>query len=204
MIVLLGGTMMFLGGLRLRYILGAAAVTLPPLLIYMYIAPYRRARLLSFFNPLSDVQGEGYQRWQSLLALGRGGLFGVGPGNGRQKFHFLPEPYKDFIFSILGEEWGLIGTLLVVTLFVIIFWRGMRIAKLAPDDFGRFLAAGIVFSISFNALINIGVAAGALPITGLPLPYLSFGGTSLVVFLASVGILLNISRHEPSPEERGG
>ncbi|KPL07556.1 hypothetical protein AMJ86_04150 [bacterium SM23_57] len=204
MVVILGGTMLFLGGVRLRYLLAAAVVTVPPLLVYMYSAPYRRARLFSFFNPLSDIQGDGYQRWQSLIALGRGGLFGVGPGNGRQKFHFLPEPYKDFIFSILGEEWGLIGTLLVVTLFIIIFWRGMRIARLAPDDFGRLLAAGIVFSLSYNALINIGVAAGVLPTTGLPLPYLSFGGTSMVLFLASIGVLINISRHALSPEERGG
>lgn len=204
MIVILGGTMLFLGGVKLRYLFATAIVTVPPLLAYMYSAPYRRARLFSFFNPLSDIQGDGYQRWQSLIALGRGGLFGVGPGNGRQKFHFLPEPYKDFIFSILGEEWGLIGTLLIVALFIIIFWRGMSIARLAPDDFGRLLAAGIVFSLSYNALINIGVATGVLPTTGLPLPYLSFGGTSMVMFLASIGVLINISRHAPSPEERGG
>jgi cell division protein FtsW len=204
MIVLLGGTMLFLGGMRLRYLIATAALMLPALLIYMYSASYRRARLMTYLNPLSDTKGDGYQVSQSLIGLGRGGLFGVGPGNGMQKFHFLPEPYKDFIFSILGEEWGLIGTMLVLTLFVVVFWRGMRIAKLAPDDFGRLLAAGIVFSITYNALINVGVATAMVPTTGLPLPYLSYGGTSLLMFLASVGVLLNISRHGLSPEERGG
>jgi cell division protein FtsW len=203
-IVLLGGTMLFLGGVRLRYLLATAGLMVPALLIYMYSAPYRRARVITYLNPLSDKQGNGYQVLQSIIGLGRGGPFGVGPGNGMQKFHFLPEPYKDFIFSILGEEWGLIGTMLVLALFVVVFWRGMRIAKLAPDDFGRLLAAGIVFSITYNALINVGVATAMLPTTGLPLPYLSYGGTSLVMFLASVGVLLNISRHGLSPEELGG
>jgi len=202
LIVLLGGTMLFLGGVRIRYLLATAGVIVPPLLIYMVSAPYRRARLITFLNPLSDIKGDGYQLWQSLIGLGRGGLFGVGPGNGMQKFHFLPEPYKDFIFSILGEEWGLIGTMLAVTLFVLIFWRGMQIAKFAPDDFGRLLAAGLVISISFNALINIAVATGAVPTTGLPLPFLSYGGTSLLMFLACAGVLLNISRHAPYQEDR--
>ena len=160
-------------------------------MMFMCLAPYRLARILDFFN---------YQREQSLIALGRGGLVGVGPGNGRQKFFFLPEPYKDFIFSILGEEWGFLGTLIVVILFMVIFWRGMKIAKNAPDDFGRLLAAGMVFSLSYNALINIGVAAGVLPTTGLPLPYLSYGGTSIMMFMATMGVLLNISKHIPSTE----
>jgi len=202
LIVLLGGTMLFLGGVRMRYLLVTAGAIIPPLLIYMVSAPYRRARLITFVNPLSDIQGDGYQLWQSLIGLGRGGLFGVGPGNGMQKFHFLPEPYKDFIFSILGEEWGLIGTMLAVTLFVLIFWRGMQVAKFAPDDFGRLLAAGLVISISYNSLINIAVATGAAPTTGLPLPFLSYGGTSLVMFLACAGVLLNISRHAPYQEDR--
>jgi cell division protein FtsW len=204
LLVLLGGTMLFLGGVRLRYLLGAGAVAIPALLAYMYLVPYQRVRLITFLNPLEDLQGHGYHRLQSLIALGRGGLFGVGPGNGWQKFHFLPEPYKDFIFSILGEEWGLLGTLLVVVLFVVVFWRGMRIARMAPDDFGRLLAAGIVFSLTFNALINIGVTTGWLPITGLPLPFLSYGGTSMLVFMTSAGMLLNISRHLPAREEAGG
>ena len=192
MIILVGGTMLFLGGVKLRYLIATGAVTVPALLGYMYLVPYQRARLLTFLNPMDDLTHHGYQRLQSLIALGRGGLFGVGPGNGRQKFQYLPEPYKDFIFSILGEEWGLIGTLVVVALFVIVFWRGMRIAKYAPDDFGRLIAAGLVFSMTYNALINVGVAVGALPTTGRPLPYLSFGGTCTIMFLGSVGILLNI------------
>jgi cell division protein FtsW len=200
LIVLLGATMLFLGGIRLKFLLWAGALIVPALIAYMCTASYRMARISTFFNPQNDVQHHGYQRLQSLIALGRGGLVGVGPGNGRQKFFFLPEPYKDFIFSILGEEWGLIGTLLVVILFVVIFWRGMKVAKNAPDDFGRLLAAGMVFSLSYNALINIGVAAGILPTTGLPLPYLSYGGTSIMMFMASMGVLLNISKHIPSTE----
>jgi cell division protein FtsW len=200
LIVLLGATMLFLGGVRLKYMLWAGSLIIPALIYYMCSASYRMARILTFFSPHSDVQNHGYQRLQSLIALGRGGLVGVGPGNGRQKFFFLPEPYKDFIFSILGEEWGFIGTLLVVILFIIIFWRGMKIAKNAPDDFGRLLAAGMVFSLSYNALINVGVAAGVLPTTGLPLPYLSYGGTSIMMFMATMGVLLNISKHIPSTE----
>jgi len=191
LIVLLGTTILFLGGIRLKFLLWVGAVIIPPLLVFMSLAPYRLARILNFFN---------YQREQSLIALGRGGLVGVGPGNGRQKFFFLPEPYKDFIFSILGEEWGFLGTLIVVILFMVIFWRGMKIAKNAPDDFGRLLAAGMVFSLSYNALINIAVAAGVLPTTGLPLPYLSYGGTSIMMFMATMGVLLNISKHIPSTE----
>ncbi len=200
LIILVGGTLLFLGGVKLRYLIASGAVTVPALIGYMWIVPYQRARLLTFLNPMDDLAGNGYQRLQSLIALGRGGLFGVGPGNSRQKFQYLPEPYKDFIFSILGEEWGLIGTLVVMTLFVIVFWRGMRIAKYAPDDLGRLIAAGMVFSLTYNALINVGVAVGALPTTGVPLPYLSFGGTCTVMFLGSVGILLNISRHAPAQE----
>ena len=191
LIVLLGTTILFLGGIRLKFLLWAGSVIIPPLLAFMCLAPYRLARIFNFFN---------YQREQSLIALGRGGLVGVGPGNGRQKFFFLPEPYKDFIFSILGEEWGFLGTLIVVILFMVIFWRGMKIAKNAPDDFGRLLAAGMVLSLSYNALINIGVAAGVLPTTGLPLPYLSYGGTSIIMFMATMGVLLNISKHIPSTE----
>lgn len=159
------------------------------------IAPYRMARFTAFLNPWADPQGKGYQTIQSLLALGSGGPFGTGLGRGRQKLYYVPEEHTDFIFAILGEELGFMGTALVVAAFAFLLWRGFRTAMKAPDAFGSLLAAGITIMITFQALINMGVVTGLLPVTGITLPLVSYGGSSLVFTLAGIGILLNISRY---------
>ncbi|RPF46781.1 stage V sporulation protein E [Thermodesulfitimonas autotrophica] len=161
----------------------------------IYMEPYRWRRLLAFLDPWKDPQGSGFHIIQSLYAIGSGGLFGVGLGQGKQKFLYLPEQHTDFIFAVIGEELGFIGGAFVILLFIIFIWRGLRIALYAPDAFGSFLAAGITAGIGLQALINIGVVTGSMPITGIPLPLISYGGTSLVFTLAAIGVLLNISRH---------
>ncbi len=165
------------------------------LVVLVKIAPYRLQRFLVFINPEHDPQGFGYQMTQALLALGSGGFFGVGLGQSRQKFNYLPEPVTDSIFAVLGEELGMIGAVVVVSLFIFVAWRGLRVALRAPDEFGKLLAVGIVSWIVFQAFINICAITGLIPLTGLPLPFISYGGTSLAVLLAAVGILLNISKH---------
>ncbi|RDV82902.1 putative lipid II flippase FtsW [Ammonifex thiophilus] len=159
------------------------------------LEPYRLKRLFAFLDPWKDPLGAGFHIIQSLYAIGSGGLFGLGLGQGKQKLLYLPEQHTDFIFAVIGEELGFIGALLVITLFVILIWRGLRTALYAPDAFGCYLAAGITAGIGLQAFINIGVVTGSLPITGIPLPLISYGGTSLVFTLASIGILLNISRY---------
>lgn len=157
---------------------------------YAWSEPYRRRRLLSFRNPFSMMSDEGYQLSQSLIAFGSGGIFGMG----RQKYAYLPYPESDFIFAIVGEDFGLLGCLIVVALFVALMLRGMRIAVRCSDKFGTLLAAGITSSISVQAFLNMGVVVGILPTTGLPLPFFSAGGTSISITMAAIGILLNISR----------
>jgi cell division protein FtsW len=156
--------------------------------------PYRRERILSFMDPWADPLGSGYQIIQSLLALGPGGLLGAGIGHSRQKFLYLPEPQNDFIFAIIGEELGFIGTFTVLLLFFILVWRGFKVALHAPDTFGSLLAVGITGMIGLQAILNIGVVSGSLPVTGINLPLISAGGSSLFFTLTSIGILLNISR----------
>ncbi|MEN6324901.1 MAG: putative lipid II flippase FtsW [Syntrophomonas sp.] len=159
------------------------------------IEPYRAIRFIAFLDPWKYAQTDGFQTIQSLYALGSGGLFGVGLGMSRQKFFYLPEQHTDFIFAILGEELGFIGVFVVLALFLLLAWRGYRIAIKAPDTIGSLLAAGITTRIIFQAAVNIGVVAGALPVTGITLPFISYGGTSLLFTLAGVGLLLNISRY---------
>ncbi|MBE5776668.1 MAG: putative lipid II flippase FtsW [Clostridiales bacterium] len=161
---------------------------------YAWSAPYRRERLLSFTDPFAKMSDEGYQLSQSLIAFGSGGLFGMGMGQGRQKFAYLPYPESDFIFAVVGEDFGLVGCLAVILLFVCFLFCGLRIAVNCPDQFGCLLCAGIVTLISVQAFINMGVVVGILPTTGLPLPFFSAGGTSLSITLAAVGVVLNISR----------
>ncbi|MDR1160216.1 MAG: FtsW/RodA/SpoVE family cell cycle protein, partial [Syntrophomonadaceae bacterium] len=159
---------------------------------------YRAKRFLAFLDPWKDAQGFGYQTIQSLYALGSGGLFGLGLGRSRQKYFYIPEKHTDFIFAILGEELGFLGVMVVLGLFVLIAWRGYKIALNAPDKFGNLLATGITTVIIFQALINIGVVAGCLPVTGITLPFISYGGSSLLFSMVGIGLLLNISRYASS------
>jgi cell division protein FtsW len=161
--------------------------------------PYRRARLLSFLNPQADPAGTGYQLLQSKTGLGAGHLFGLGLGNSREKWGLLPNPHTDFIFSIIGEELGLLGTLLVLGLLVALVLLGLRVARNAPDRFGQLCAVGISAWLGAETIVNVGAAIGILPITGIPLPFISFGGTSLVIDMAAVGFLVGIARRSGAP-----
>lgn len=159
--------------------------------------PYRMKRLVGFMDPWADPVGAGFQTLQSLFALGSGGLFGVGLGQSKQKYFYLPEQHTDFIFAILGEELGMIGAACVVLLFFVLIWRGLRVAIACPDSFGSLLALGLTAQVGLQAIINMGVVSGLLPVTGITLPFLSYGGSSLVFSLAGIGLLLNISRYTP-------
>ena len=166
---------------------------------------YRRDRILSFINPGAHQSGSGYQVWQSLIGLGSGQLFGLGLGGGREKWGTLPNAQTDFIFSVVGEELGLVGAVVVLALFFALAWYGFRAASRAPDRFGCLLAVGVTTWITSQAVINIGAVIGVLPVTGIPLPFISFGGSSLVITLAAVGILMNIAvqeRSAPAPVRR--
>jgi len=184
----------FVSGARLSHILFTIFGGIGTLALLIRFAPYRMERFLVFLNPEHDPLGSGYQLRQALMALGSGGWFGAGLGQGRQKFNYLPEPVTDSIFAVLGEEIGFIGALVVVILFLFVAWRGLRIAQRAPDMFGRLVAVGIVSWIFIQAMINIMAISGVIPLTGIPLPFISYGGTSLAVLLTSIGILLNISK----------
>ncbi len=194
LIFLIALSIFYASGARPHHIIAILVGGVAFLFILIKIAPYRMQRFLVFINPDHDPLGFGYQMTQALVAIGSGGLFGVGLGHSRQKFNYLPEPVTDSIFAIVGEELGLVGALLVVGLFLFVAWRGLGIARRAPDEFGKLLAVGIVSWIIFQAFINISAITGLIPLTGIPLPFISYGGTSLVVLLASVGILLNISK----------
>ena len=178
--------------------LAITAICLVPLLIV--IEPYRLKRLVAFLDPWSSAQGEGFQLVESLYSLGAGGFFGVGYGNSRQKYLFLPFAESDFIFSIIGEELGFAGCLFVIIVFVIIVVQAIKIALRAKDRFGCLLASGIASVIAVQVIINIAVVTGSIPPTGLPLPFISAGSTSLVVFMSAIGILLNINKNSNSHE----
>ncbi len=158
------------------------------------LEPYRMKRFVSFLNPWEDPRGDGYQLIQSLLALGSGGILGTGLGQSRQKCYYIPEPHNDFIFSIIGEELGLVGCITIIVLFLIFIWRGIRTAIRAKEVYGTLLAIGITAVIAIQAIINIAVVTGSMPVTGVPLPFISYGGSSLVFNLIAMGILLNVSR----------
>ena len=193
-IIIVSVLMVMLAGAKWRHmaLLGAGGLAVGA--YYAWSEDYRRERLLSFTNPFAKMSDEGYQLSQSLIAFGSGGLFGMGLGQGRQKYAYLPYPESDFIFAIVGEDFGLAGCLTIILLFVAFLLAGMRIAMNCEDKFGCLLAAGIVGMISVQAFINMGVVVGVLPTTGLPLPFFSAGGTSLSITMAAVGIVLNISR----------
>ena len=195
LLALTGFTMLFVAGARLEHLFMVAAATVPFAVLMVLSKPYQRARVLVFLDPWKDPQNNGFHIVQSLLALGSGGLFGVGLGASRAKFFYLPEQYTDFIFSILGEELGLIGAVAVIALFVIIAYRAIRIALAAPDRFGFFLAVGCTAMIVIQAFVNIGVVTSSWPVTGVPLPFVSFGGSSLVVSLIAAALIINVGRH---------
>jgi cell division protein FtsW len=178
-------------------IAGIAGVAIGWILIMS--AAYRRARFLSFLSPWKDPQNAGYHLIQSYIALGSGGLFGVGLGASRQKWMYVPNAHTDFIFSILGEELGLLVAICVLGLFAVLLYGGIRVAARAPDTFGRLLASGIVAWLGLQTIVNLGAVTGLLPITGVPLPLLSYGGSSLVVTLGAIGILVNIARTPAVP-----
>jgi len=193
--VLLAGLLLFLSGLRWRYVAGAAGAGLAGLAMLIVAAPYRLRRVTAFLNPEEDPLGAGFQVRQSILAVASGGIQGTSLGESRQKLFFLPEPHTDFIFSVVCEELGLIGAVVVIGAFGVLLWRGVRVAHGAPDRGGYYLAMGITLLLVLQAMVNIGVALGCLPTKGVPLPFLSYGGSSLVVNLFMLGLLLNISQH---------
>ena len=192
--------LLFVGGLRLKSLLVCGGVGAAGVAISLALNPYQWSRVQTFLDPWSAARGKGYQTVQAFLALGRGGVAGTGPAASRQKLFFLPAPHTDFILAVIGEELGFLGLVLVIALFGAILWRGMRIALRAPDLFGTYLAFGLTFCLFLQAVINIMVVAGLMPTKGLTLPFLSYGGTSLVASLVSVGILLNISQHGVSAQ----
>lgn len=190
------GILLFAGGANLLHLVATAAAALP--LVYVAVAhkAYRLRRVVSFLDPWSDPRGAGHQIIQSFLAFGSGGVFGRGLGEGRQKLLFLPERHSDFIYAVIGEELGLLGALVVLALFLLILWRGVRIALAAGDLFTRLLALGITLLICLQGLINMAVVTGLFPTKGIALPLVSYGGSSLVITLAAAGLLLNISREK--------
>lgn len=193
---MLCAVLLFLSGARWRYFFVAAAAAVPLSAALILSAGYRRARLLSFFKPEADPLGSGFQALQSLIAVGAGGLAGTGLGGSRQKLFFLPYPHTDFIFAIVGEELGFVGALGVVACFAVIAWRGLRAARRAPDTFAAYLAAGATAMIVVQAAINVGVVLSLLPTKGIPLPFVSYGGSSLVASWIAAGLILNVSQHE--------
>lgn len=199
-IVVIVFAMVFVGGMKLSHFIGlvlAGVTALGGMIVTIFLTgkDYKAKRIIAFLDPWKDSSDTGYQVIQSLLALGTGGIFGRGLGRSVQKHFYLPEPQNDFIFAIIGEELGFIGGAIVIILFAILIWRGVRIAINAPDIQGCVMATGVVTMIAIQVVINIAVATSSMPVTGMGLPFISYGGSSLVVFMASIGILLNISKH---------
>jgi cell division protein FtsW len=190
--------MIFAAGLHYTYIVGAVVLAVPVVAVLVMGSEYRMRRMLSFLNPWEDPLGGGYQIIQSLIAVGTGGVAGRGLMNGVQKLFYLPEAHTDFIYSVISEELGLLGATAIVLCFCVIAWRGARIAVHASDAFGAFLALGLTTMIAAQAFLNISVALGLMPTKGIPLPMVSFGGSSLLVNLIGMGVLLNVSQHASS------
>ncbi|SDJ74172.1 stage V sporulation protein E [Sediminibacillus albus] len=187
--------MVFVSGAKISHFAGLGILGIAGFLGLIISAPYRINRITAFLNPWEDPLGNGFQIIQSLYAIGPGGLMGLGLGQSLQKFFYLPEPHNDFIFAILAEELGFIGGSFVIVLFVLLLWRGIRVSLAAPDTFGSLLGLGIIGMITIQIMINVSVVTGLIPVTGITLPFLSYGGSSLTLTLCSVGILLNISRY---------
>jgi cell division protein FtsW len=194
-VIILGAVfwiMLFAGGVRISHLMASLFLIIPIAYYLMVNAEYRVKRIMSFLNPWQYPADEGYQIVHSLMAFGTGGIWGTGIGKGYQKLFYLPEPHTDFIFSVIGEELGLLGVLTILGLYVLIFWRGISIARNSRDSFGSFVAIGLTTAIGLQVCVNTGVALGLLPTKGLTLPFLSYGGTSLLINMASIGILMNI------------
>lgn len=187
--------MLFMAGSRKSHMALLALAGIALVAVAIHFSDYRAARFIAFLDPWKYKTTGGFQTIQSLYAIGSGGLFGMGLGESRQKFFYLPEQHTDFIFAILGEELGYLGVMAVLILFFLFAWRGIKIALKAPDTFGSLLAAGITTMIIVQAIINIGVVSGLLPVTGIPLPFISYGGSSLIFSLTSIGLILNVSRY---------
>ncbi len=187
--------LLYLAGAPMRYLGWVLAPAVPLLIIAIYAAPYRWRRMTAFWDPWSDARGSGFQIIQSWLAFGNGGLLGQGIGGSRQKLFYLPESHTDFIFAVVGEELGFVGATAFVALFAVLIWRGLRIGLRTSEPFGAYLALGITLLIATQVLVNLGVVTGLLPTKGLPLPFISFGGSALLMTMLSTGVLLNISQH---------
>ena len=188
--------LLFVSGVKMNFFIKIGILGLIGIVVLILIAPYRMARIISFLNPWSDPLGSGFQIIQSLYAIGPGGLLGLGFGNSIQKHFYLPEPQTDFIFSIISEEFGFMGILIVASLFVIIIYQGIKISINCEDFFGKYLSFGITFGLIFQTILNLSVVVGLIPVTGVTLPFLSYGGSSLLITMTSIGIILNISRYE--------
>jgi cell division protein FtsW len=194
-VLLIGYAIMFIGNVNLLHWIGTLLIGIFAAGLYLISAPYRMKRILSYLGmgDATSAAGSDYQLNQALIAIGNGGITGLGPGQSRQSNLFLPESYGDFIFSIVGEEFGFIGLVLILAAFGLVFWRGLIVAKNAPDNFGYFLSVGIIITFAFYVFVNAGVNTGILPTTGVPFPFISYGGTAILLYSAAIGILLNIS-----------
>ena len=188
-------SILFISGVNLKFFIGGGLIGIVGIIILIIIAPYRMDRITSFIDPWKDELGTGFQIIQSLYAIGPGGLLGTGYLNSVQKHFYLPEPQTDFIFSIICEEFGVVGSIIVVVLFLIIFYRGIKICLNAEDAFSKYLCFGILFQLIFQTIMNLFVVIGLIPVTGVTLPFLSYGGSSLLISMGSIGILLNISKY---------
>ncbi|MBN2097326.1 MAG: putative lipid II flippase FtsW [Candidatus Omnitrophica bacterium] len=201
-LAVVGMLMFFISGMPLLYIVSLGLSALPILYFFIFNVPYRRKRIFTFLNPWADIKGNGFQIVQSYLALGLGGLWGVGLGQSRQKLFYLPAAHTDFIFSILGEELGLIGTAGIVILFLLFLWQGIKISLRSTDGFIQLLSFGIVVAIILSACVHIAVVCGAVPTKGLPLPFISYGGSALILNMMAVGLLLNCARQRHFEERK--
>jgi cell division protein FtsW len=198
-IIVIASAMIFTAGISYRYVVGLALVALPAFYVVVMASEYRRQRVFAFLDPWGDPLGYGYQMIQSMIAVGTGGIFGRGLMGGVQKLFYLPEPHNDFIYAVIAEELGLVGATTVLACFCVITWRGLRTAARAPDRFGAFLAIGLTVMIAFQALFNISVVLGLAPTKGIPLPFVSAGGSSLLISLLGMAVLLNVSQQASSP-----
>ncbi|HMF60319.1 MAG TPA: putative lipid II flippase FtsW [Vicinamibacterales bacterium] len=194
-VLMIAAVMLFAAGINYRYVLTLILTLAPAFYVLVETSAYRKRRVMSFLNPWADPLGDGYQMVQSMIAVGTGGVFGRGLMGGVQKLFFLPEPHNDFIYSVIAEELGLIGATIILACFCVITWRGMRTAMRAPDRFGAFLAIGLTTMVAFQAFFNISVVLGLVPPKGIPLPFVSYGGSSLLINLMGMGMLLNVSQH---------